>query len=474
MDGSAARPRPCLSVVDAIAVVLGVVIGAGIFRAPQLVALNVDSNTLFMLAWLAGGFVSLIGALCYAELATTYPDAGGDYHFLRRGFGEPPAFLFAWARLSVIQTGSIALQAFIIGDYATRLVSLGTYSTAIYAAIVVALLTVLNIGGIFFGKWTQIVLTACVVLGLIMVMFGGLFGFGGGAEAAQAAAGAGGGTGAGAISWGALGYAMVFVLLTYGGWNEAAYLSAEVRGGRRAILHVLLWGIGIITAIYLLTNLAYIRGLGLEGIAASDAVAADLMRRVAGAGGEAMISILVVIAALSTMNATIITGARTNYALGRDFAPFAWLGYWEARADAPRNALILQGAIALALVGLGAFAQSGFRTMVDYTAPVFWFFFLLVGIALIVLRSKDPDAPRPFRVPLYPLTPLLFCAVCAGMLYSSLMYTKIGALVGVAVLLIGAPILLLARMLNKQQSRRGFGVVIPDDAYNPVPDGKEG
>jgi basic amino acid/polyamine antiporter, APA family len=275
------------------------------------------------------------------------------------------------------------------------------------------------------------------------------------------------------IHWGLMGYAMVFVLLTYGGWNEAAYLSAEVRGDRRSILRVLLWGIGIITVIYLLTNAAYVYGMGLEQLAGSTAVAADLMRGVAGTAGANFISVLVVVAALSTINATIITGARTNYALGRDFRLFRWLGHWEGHADSPRNALIVQGAIALALVALGGLARGGFTTMVDYTAPVFWFFFLLVGISVIVLRLRDPGATRPFRVPLYPITPILFCIVCLLMLYSSLNYTGIGALVGVAVLVVGVPMFLVARVM---QRRGGEGQFETNDnpSLNPLTEGKEG
>ena len=154
---------------------------------------------------------------------------------------------------------------------------------------------------------------------------------------------------------------------------------------------------------------------------------------------------LVAVSALTSANATVITGARTNYALGRDFHIFRFLGRWHERANTPTNALVAQGVIALALVFLGTFSRDGFATMVEFTAPVFWCFFLLTGLALIILRWREPDAPRPFRVPLYPFTPLLFCAVCAYMLQASLAYTGRGALVGVALLLTGVPVLWLAR-----------------------------
>jgi amino acid transporter len=192
-------------------------------------------------------------------------------------------------------------------------------------------------------------------------------------------------------------------------------------------------------------NLAFLRGLGLEGMARSEAVAADLMRSAFGDFGAGFISLLIAIAALSTMNATIITGARSTYALGRDYPVFGFLGSWKEKASTPANAIWLQGVISLLLVIFGAYARTGFSAMVEYTAPVFWFFFFLVGVSIFVLRRKEPDVPRPFRVPFYPLTPALFCAVCLYMLWSSVTYTGRGALVGVAVLLIGLPVLFLAR-----------------------------
>jgi hypothetical protein len=241
-----------------------------------------------------------------------------------------------------------------------------------------------------------------------------------------------------------VGLALVFVLLTYGGWNEAAYISSEMRGRRRNLARALLWGIAIITGVYLLVNVAYLRGLGLYGMAASEAVAADLMRRWLGRTGAGLVSVLVAVSAITSANATILTGARANYALGRDFRVFRQLGRWRSRSGTPGNALLVQGGIALALVFLGSLTRSGFTTMVEYTAPVFWAFFLLTGLALVVLRVRDPGTPRPFSVPLYPVTPLLFCASSAYMLWSSLAHTGFGALVGVAVLLAGVPVLVWA------------------------------
>ncbi|MBE9003771.1 amino acid permease [Fortiea sp. LEGE XX443] len=428
-----AAPKPSLTLSDAVALIVGIVIGAGIFQTPALVAAQAGSGLAVLMFWLIGGVVSLVGALCYAELATTYPDIGGVYYYLKRAFGRGVAFLFAWARMTVIQTGSITLLAFVFGDYASQIWQLGNFSPSIYAAFAIALLTALNIIGLQQGKWTQNLLTLAKVLGLLLVVLIGLTAAPNVTPPVESAAS------------GTWGLAMVFVLLSYGGWNEAAYISAEIQNRQRNIVRSLLWSIGTITVIYLLINLAYLRGLGLANMANSKAVAADLMRAIWGAPGAWFISLLIAISTLGALNATVFTGARTNYALGQDFSIFSFMGHWRQRPSTPSYALLWQAAIALALVLLGTFTRKGFETMVDYTAPVFWFFFLLSGISLLVLRYREPQIQRPFRVPFYPFTPLLFCAVCGYLLYSSLVYTGVGAVVGVLVVAAGLPLLLWNR-----------------------------
>ncbi len=430
LRNAASSPKPILRLFDGIVLIVGIVVGAGIFRTPSIVASNSGgSPELFLSMWLLGGFVSFIGALCYAELSSAFPHTGGDYHFLMRAFGKRFAFLFAWARASVIQTGSIALLAYIVGDYLAQVYPAGTYAPASYAALVVVALTIVNVIGIKFGTGTQKVLLALQFLGIIALIAVGFL-----VEPIDAPAVPAQDTAARPF---AMGMAMVLVLLTFGGWNEAGYLSAELRGGSKKMVGILLISILIITAIYIVINLAYLHVLGIEGMAASDAVAVDVMRATLGDPGVVFIGLLVALTALTSVNATIFTGARTNYALGRDFKVFAPLGYWHAKTDTPINALLVQGLVALALIALGAITRDGFQSMVDFTAPVFWFFFLAIGIALFVLRRKAPDVPRPFKVPLYPITPIIFCLTCAYLLYSSLAYTGTGALVGVAILLAG-------------------------------------
>jgi len=422
------------------------VVGAGIFKAPALVAGMSASPGAMFLAWVMGGAVSLAGALCYAELSTAYAHAGGDYHFLQRAYGRAVAFLFGWARYAVITTGSIALLAFVFGDYLAQVAPLpgllglpAGAASALYAGAAVLVLGLLNLHGLHAGSTAQTWLTLLEVGGLLAVAVAALLLPGAGAAAATELPG-----------HGSFGLAMVFVLLTYGGWNEAAYISAEVRDGAANMVRSLVLGVLIVTVLYLLVTWGYWRGLGMGALAASTAPAAELMGRAFGRGGEQAIALLVAVSSLTSINATMIVGARTGYAMGRDWRPLAWLARWDGRRGTPAVAMLLQCGAALLLVALGTALGGGFRAMVEFTAPVFWLFFLLSGISLFVLRRREPDRVRPYRVPLFPLLPLLFCASCAWMLWSSLNYVSsqsLGGLnaawIGVAVLCAGLLLLLL-------------------------------
>ena len=238
---------------------------------------------------------------------------------------------------------------------------------------------------------------------------------------------------------------MVFVLLTYGGWNEAAYLSGELKDVKRNMVRALMLGVAVIVTLYLLINFAYLHALGMEGLRKSNAVGADLMKIVAGTNGAAVLSLIVCITAASTLNGTIFTGARSYYALGRDVSVFHRLGIWEERGDTPANGLVVQGIIAIALILWGSTTRDGFENMVAFTAPVFWLFMFLVAISIIVFRTREPGRELPFRVPVYPLPPLILAAACAWMFYSALAYAGWGSIMGVVVLAIGLPLIFLQR-----------------------------
>jgi len=425
-----------ISVFDATVLIVGMIIGVGIFALPPLVATMSASPAIFLGFWLLGGLVTLIGVLCYAELGTAFPGPGGEYRYLGKAYGQKLAVLFAWARGTVIQTGAIAAVAFVYGDYMSQLLPIpGGYSSAIHAAIALIVLTAINIAGLDPTKRTQALLTILEVSSLVAVTIAGFLA----TPAASAAVSVTGGS----QSLGAAGLALVFVLFTYGGWNEISYLTNDMKDVRKNLAKTVAISTAIVTLLYLLINYAYLSALGLQGLRDSKAVGVDVLRLLMGDRGASILAAMVVICALSTLNATVLTGARTYYALGRDLQAFAIFSKWDEKAHKPGNALLLQGAIALALIVLGGFAKDGLKSMIEYTAPVFWFFLLLVGIAVFILRNREPEAPNPYRVPLYPITPILFCAACAWLLYSTAAYAGVGSLFGIGVLALGTPLLFL-------------------------------
>ena len=425
-----AVPARVLSVKDAIMLTVGIVVGAGIFKSPSVVAATAGSETVMIAAWIIGGAVALLGALTYAELASTFPSTGGDYHFIRLAYGARLAFVFAWSRATIVTTGSIAFLAFVFGDYCSQLFSLGANSAALYGAAIVLLLSAIHWASTRASSTTQNWLTSLEVGGLVLVAVAGF------AAPAPLLPGAGVAV-AGETNYGLM---MIMVLLAYSGWNEVAYVSAEMSSDKRGIARALIASIVVVTALYLAVNLAYLHALGLAGMAKSAVVAADVLKVAVGDWGARIISVIVAISTLTSINSTLIVGARSTYAAGRDWPALRFLGAWSAQGSSPRHALAVQAVIALALIVMGAASRKGFETMVDYTTPVFYLFFLLAGLSLFILRARHPDVERPFRVPFYPLLPMLFCASCAYLLYSSIDYVKAGALAGIGVLAVGAVI----------------------------------
>jgi APA family basic amino acid/polyamine antiporter len=435
-EEAALHPRRQLGVWHAISVCVGMVVGAGIFKTSPMVAASLAGDGAVYAAWGVGGVLSFIGALCFAELASAFPDPGGDYHFLRLAYGRWLGLLFAWSRFAVIHTGSMALLAFVFGDYLGQLFALGPYGSAVFAAVAISVLVGLNLRGVQVGLGTQIGLMSGVIGGLLSLGAAGLWLVSQGVAPATPLQ-----VPVGTPGHDMLGVAMVFVFLAYGGWSDAATLSSEMRDPRRGIVHALMGGLAIVAALYLLANWAYLQGLGLEGLGRSEAPAAELMKRAFGTAGEVAIVALVAVTSITVMNATLIAGARTTYAAARDLPRPTALGTWDLSRGVPPGAVVAIGAVALALVGFGTLTRGGFATMVDYLSPVYWFFLMLSGGAVIVLRRRFPDVPRPFRVPLFPWLPLAFAACSAYLLHASVVYVKAGAVAGVAVLALGGLVL---------------------------------
>jgi basic amino acid/polyamine antiporter, APA family len=417
---TSASPRPELTLFDSTSIIVGIIVAVGIYRISPVVAQLTPNPAWLMGLWIAGGALSLIGALCYAELATTYPKEGGDYVYLTKAFGPTMGFLFAWCQLWIVRPGSIGAMAYAFAEYANCIWprmegDQRSYVLAAYATASIIVLTAINMWGVRESKWTQNVLTIAKIVGLTAIVAVGFL-TSAPLDAARTPVPASSG-----FSLSDIGLAMVFVLFTYGGWNEMAYVSAEVRDPRKNILRALLLGTIAVMAVYVLVNAAFLHAVGFGGLRHSTA-AVDVLQLGIGDWAGQTISLLICVSALGAINGQIFTGARIYYAMGNDHRLYAWLGRWNARRGTPICSLAVQGAITLALAVWFGLSQEGFESMVKFTTPVFWFFFTLVGISVFVLRYRDPTIERPYRVPGYPVTPLLFCLSSAALVYSSLSY----------------------------------------------------
>ncbi|MGH7140650.1 MAG: APC family permease [Pirellulales bacterium] len=411
-----AAPRRQLTLFDSTSMIVGIIIGSSVYVTAPTIASCVPDTFSFLLVWLLGGAFALVGSLCYAELATALPADGGDYVYLSRAYGRPVGFLFAWCELWLVRPGAIGSLAYVFAQYAEQILPLGPHSAVIYAAGAAAAITGINLLGVVAGKWTQNILTLAKLLGLIAVV---AIGFSAAAPPLEQAADAP----RPASDWG---LAMIFILYAYGGWNDMAFVSAEVRDPERNILRALVLGTLAVTGIYLLVNASFVHALGIDGVRGGQALAAEVVERRWPWGAKA-VSVLVAVSALGAVNGMTFTAARIYYALGARHRLFAPLGVWNARFEGPIRALLLQGAVTFALivvVGLPAHgaAQEGFQRMANFTFPPFWFFLLLVGVAVIVLRVREPDLARPYRTVAFPLFPAIFCAGAGYMFLRSLLY----------------------------------------------------
>lgn len=429
---------PRLGLWDAVSIIIGIVVGTAIFKSPMMVFQNLAGPWQALGAWLVGGLLSFCGALCYAELTTTYPRNGGDYEYLNRAYGPWLGFLFGWAQLTVILSASIGTMAYAFADYGAATWPSFSSRTAWLAVLAVVTLSALNAMGVVAGKTAQNVLSVIKVLGLGIVVLAGLW--------------AGSATSMAPLPTPAsfapsIGLAMVFILYSYGGWNDAVFVAAEVRDQRHNLPRALFVGILAITVIYLAVNAAYLGVLGFDAARQSSTPAADVLQHAFGRWGRTAISLLVMISALGAINGMILTGSRVYATLGADYPMVAWLATWNRRTAVPLVAIGTQAIAAVLLIlsvgtstgralvdaALGTIGApslpwneyfGGFETLLAGSAPIFWTFFLLTGVAVFLLRRKHPAVPRPFSIPFYPLPLLVFCGTCLYMLYSSLVYAR--------------------------------------------------
>jgi amino acid transporter len=427
------KPKPELTLFDSTCLIVGIIIGAGIYQMAPDIAKGTGSPVALLGLWVLGGILSLCGALSYAELASAYPEEGGDYVYLSRAYGPWAGFLFGWAQMAIVRPGDIAVMAFAFATYARTIFDPlpGSGQAQVWYAVgATVLLTLINVLGVRQGKWTQNLLTTVKALGLLLIVGAAFL-----ASPAEAPA-----TASGPIP---LSVAVILVLFTYGGWNEMAYVAGEVRNPRKNIVRALFLGTTAVTLLYLMVNAAFLHTLGFEGLKASSTVATDTVATVWPHHAATLISSLICVSALGAVNGLVFTGARISYAVGKDHPLFGPLGHWHPRWGTPAVALTVQGLIAVTLiVALGSFLDA-----VLYTAATVYSFYLASTAAVVVLRRKDPHRERPFRVPGYPLTPILFAAVCAFLIYSAVVYKPKVALGACALLALGWPLWRASRRL---------------------------
>jgi amino acid transporter len=432
-----AEPQPSFRVFDATCLIVGIIIGAGLYEAAPQIASSVSRPTSVLGLWLLGGLISLAGAFCYMELATAYPRDGGDVVYLGRAYGRWAGFLFGWMQLVIIRPGDIALMAFVFARYIKAVTPALDLTSAQWASLAVALFTLINLAGVDQARWTQNLMTVLKLLGLTLIIVVGLMGpvqeqvsepFLSGGELP-------------------VGVALVLVLFCYGGWNEIAYIAAEVHNPQRNIVRAMLSGMGAVIGLYLLANLAFLHTLGHAEMARSSRVAVDVLAERLPQFAEIGVAGLIAVSALGSLNGQILTGARVSYSAGESYRFFRWLGHWNSQRQTPVEALLLQMVISLTLINV----LSNFADTLLYTAlPVYTFYFFS-SLAVIVLRGRDSQTARPYRVPGYPWTILVFLTACLFMMRSAYLYRPMIAGISLLILLAGLPLYLLSRRLDARR-----------------------
>ncbi|HEX3343350.1 MAG TPA: amino acid permease [Polyangiaceae bacterium] len=434
-----------LTLLDLVLIGAGGAIGSGIFRTPSQVAAAVPSPAWILAAWALGGAVTLAGALTFAELGAAMPRAGGQYVWLSEAYGGLVGFLHGWAYFLVVATGAIAALAIVFAEYAGYFVPLGPTGTKLVALGALAALAAVNVVGVraaaaVGGALTVIKLAALAALVALAIWKGAGGGLGVGAGAGVGAgpgpgesAGAGLGTGAGA----GMGVAMIGVLWSYGGWQHASFAASEAKRPPRDVPLAMVLACALVTLVYLLANVAYLRLLPLPAIVASPHVASDAVEAAVGRAGGAVVAAAIAVSALGTAGIFTLTTPRVYWAMAERGLFFRGVADLHPRWRTPVRAILLQTAWAAVLV----LAWGTFESLVSYVLFVDWLFFGLTGAAVFVLRRRG-GAPAGYRVPGYPVVPLAFLGMSLWFLASTLWGQPAQAVAGAALLALGIPVYL--------------------------------
>lgn len=428
-----------LGLWDSISIVMGIMIGSGIFLMAGSIALEIRSVAGVMAVWLLGGLMSLAGALSLSELGAAFPAAGGLYVYLVEAWGPALGFIYGWSAVSLIHAGSIATMAAAIGFYVAPLLGLSHGQQKLVQVLAIAFFTIVNSLGVSLGKTVQNALTAIKVLGLLL-MVGSLYVLGN----ARLLRGHMVGGAVHASTFTAFGVALVAVLWAYDGWHIVSFTAGEIRNPGRTLPRALLLGTLITTGIYLLTNVAYYMALPAESIRGTDRVAAAAVEHLLGPKASLFISILIVISILGAINGVMMGAPRINLAMARDGLFFRQFALVSRRTHAPVVATVAQGAWAILFTLIGSFREL-------FTSYVFtsWIFYALCAAAVILLRRRRPALHRPYLCPLYPAAPIFFILASLGIVVTTFVVSFRQALIGIALILLGWPLYYVFRYLER-------------------------
>lgn len=419
-----------LKLLDAVMINVGTMVASAIFIVPATVAAQVQSPSLILLVWLAGGLVSLLGALCVAELGAALPEAGGTFVFLSRAYGPLWGFLYAWTAALIINPASVAAIAVGSAIYLDFLVPLGKWGTKAAAVGSILALTLLNSLGLRLGARVQDGLTLLKV-GALLALAGLAFVSPSGSVANFDPFWPPGGLGEVVAP---LGVAMVAVLWAYDGWIEITYVGSEVRDPQRTIPRCIAWSVALVIAVYGIATAAYLYVLAPGGMGRSSLVASDMALAVLGPAGAGVVAGMIVLSTLGANNGIILTSARIPYAVSRAGLFFETLGRVHPRFYTPVPALLAQGTVAAILALSGTYEQ-----LFTYVIFASWLFYALTCTAVIWLRFVEPDLARPYRVWGYPVTPLLFVAFAAWLVINTLIESPLESLIGTFMIAAGWP-----------------------------------
>ncbi len=422
---------------DATMLVMGGIIGSGIFVTPAEVARHVGTPLLIVGVWILGGLVALAASFVYAELASRRPGVGGQYAYLRDAYGPMPAFLYGWALLLVIQSGGMAAVAITFARYFADLVQLPLPDSAV-AVAVLALLTLINCLGVRSGSNVQSGLMVLKILAISALVLGGLL-------FAPAAAPSAAVASIGSISTvAAIGAAMTPVMFSYGGWQTASFVAGEMRDPQRDLARGLLLGVAGVILLYTAVAFVCVHALGPAALGESKAPATDVMRLALGEKGATFIGLGVTISTLGFLSQSILTAPRVYFAMAEDGLFFRSVAAVSKRTRVPVVAIVLQGVAAAIIALSGTFGQ-----ILSYVVSVDFIFFGLTGLALFVFRRRDPAQKVSFKVPGHPLTTGFFVLCCWTVVVATVFNNPVNSLIGYAILAAGIPACLYWQRKNR-------------------------